>query len=233
MYAHSRTPDGGPPRNSHAVSAPSLRICRHQSPLSLYADPRPLTRMPAGAVDPTMSCTTQHVCTQEPHCSVVPLGEPAEWLQRLQVQLLPCVTASHHRLHFGRRLHVWPGEVYAYMYVYAYICICIKHASAEVDPTTHTRITCTVSMHVMASAHCLQHGSHVPFACVVSACNFVLVRVHPSCPHMGRLYVCMGVIKGTIEARSRHAVVCARTYTPVAAASACCAQGYLDAAPAP
>ena len=43
---------------------------------------------------------------KEAHCStlVVPLGEPAEWLQRLQVQLLPCVTASQPRLHFGCRL---------------------------------------------------------------------------------------------------------------------------------
>ena len=59
MYAHLRTPDGGPPRNSHAVSAPSLRICRHQSPLSLYADPRPLTRMcPLEPLTP--QCHAQH-----------------------------------------------------------------------------------------------------------------------------------------------------------------------------
>ena len=46
---------------------------------------------------------------------VVPLGEPAEWLQRLQVQLLPRVAASQPRLHFGRRLrvHVCNARIYA------------------------------------------------------------------------------------------------------------------------
>ena len=43
---------------------------------------------------------------------VVPLGEPAEWLQRLQVQLLPRVAASQPRLHFGRRLRVCAMHAY-------------------------------------------------------------------------------------------------------------------------